>query len=209
MRILVVAATEMEIAETRSTIDTVDYLVTGVGVPNCIFQLQKKLFQNNYDLVIQAGIAGTFSDQFPLGKTVLVKKDQFADLGFYENQQMKTLFDAGFHKANQLPYKEGWLENNNPMIPGLPLPSAAAITVNTVTDDRNMIRAYKNKYEAGIESMEGAALHFVCIMENIDFLQIRSLSNWVGDRDKSNWKIKAAVTDLNFQLSSLLNSINK
>lgn len=207
MRILVVAATEMEIAETIATNDAVDFLVTGVGVPNCIYRLQKKLFQYNYDLVIQAGIAGTFSDQYPLGHTFLVKKDQFADLGFYENQQLKTLFDAGFQSPDGIPYSNGWLENNSALMDKVSLPMVNAITVNTVTDDRNIIKAYKTKYDAGIESMEGGAFHFVCLMEAVNFLQIRSLSNWVGDRDKSNWRIKAAVADLNRHLGTILNTI--
>lgn len=208
MRILVVAATEMEISETIGTLDTVDYLVTGVGVPGCIYHLQKKLIQQHYDLVIQAGIAGTLSDQFPLEQAVVVKKDQFADLGFYENSQMKSLFDAGFQSGDIFPYKNGWLENMNPLLDNLSLPIANAITVNTVTDDRNIIKAYKAKYEAGIESMEGAAFHFVCLLESVEFLQIRSLSNWVGDRDKSNWKIKTAVSKLNHHLKQIITSIN-
>jgi len=204
MRILVVAATEMEIAGISASFSDIDVLITGVGAPNCIYQLQKKLFQQQYELVIQAGIAGTFSDQYPLGQAVIVKRDQFADLGFYENQQIKTLFDAGFQAGNVYPFTNGWLENDSKYLQVLNLPKANAITVNTVTDDRGIIKAYKSKYDAGIESMEGAALHFVCLMESVEFLQLRTLSNWVGDRDKSNWKIKEAVTELNYQLSILL-----
>lgn len=208
MRILVVAATEMEISTTISSVDSIDYLITGVGVPNCIYQLQKKLMQQRYELVIQAGIAGTFTDQFPLGETVVVKKDLFADLGFYENQQMKSLFDAGFQSHDSHPYSKGWLENEHEILNRIKLHKANAITVNTVTDDRHIIKAYKNKFEAGIESMEGAAFHFVCLMEGVSFLQIRALSNWVGDRDKSNWKIKTAVENLNFHLKEIIASIN-
>jgi futalosine hydrolase len=207
MRILVVAATVMEITDTMATADELDYLITGVGVPNCIYQLQKKLFSHPYDLVIQAGIAGTLSDQYPLGQTVLVKRDQFADLGFYENQQLKSLFDAGFQSPDLAPYQKGWLQNDADILDRISLPKANAITVNTVTDDRNIIKAYKTKYEAGVESMEGAAFHFVCLQEGVNFLQLRSLSNWVGDRDKSNWKIKAAVEDLNRNLAGILKMI--
>ena len=208
MQILVVAATEMEISTTIASVGSIDYLITGVGVPNCLYHLQKKLMQQRYQLVIQAGIAGTFTDQFPLGQTVLVKKDMFADLGFYENQQMKSLFDAGFQSPDSHPYQKGWLTNEQALLNNILLPKANAITVNTVTDDRNIIKAYKAKYEAGIESMEGAAFHYVCLMEGVPFLQVRALSNWVGDRDKSNWKIKAAVENLNFHLKEIIASIN-
>ena len=55
------------------------------------------------------------------------------------------------------------------------------------------------------ETMEGAALHYVCLQQNLPFLQIRSISNEVGERDKSKWKIKEAVEDLNSELIKLLN----
>ena len=33
--------------------------------------------------------------------------------------------------------------------------------------------------------MEGAALHYACIMEHIPFIQLRAVSNFVGERDKN------------------------
>jgi len=59
-----------------------------------------------------------------------------------------------------------------------------------------------------VESMEGAALHFVCLMEKIPFLQIRAVSNVTGDRDKSRWKIPEAQHILHQTLSSLLQKLN-
>jgi len=70
-----------------------------------------------------------------------------------------------------------------------------------------MICKLKNKYLPVVESMEGAAFHFVCIMEKIRFIQIRGISNYVGERDKSKWKIEAAVNELNNQLINLINQI--
>ena len=57
---------------------------------------------------------------------------------------------------------------------------------------------------AEIESMEWAALHYVGLMEKIPFLQIRSLSNFAGERDKGKWKIKEAIASLNLELENIL-----
>ena len=54
--------------------------------------------------------------------------------------------------------------------------------------------------------MECAALHYVCLQQNVPFLQIRSVSNEVGERDKSKWKIKEAVENLNNELIKILNN---
>jgi len=64
-----------------------------------------------------------------------------------------------------------------------------------------------NEFDADIESMEGAALHYVCLQENIPFLQVRSVSNYVGERDKTKWKMKEAIHNLNTELSKLINRL--
>jgi futalosine hydrolase len=55
--------------------------------------------------------------------------------------------------------------------------------------------------------MEGAALHFVALQENIPFLQMRSLSNFVGERDKGNWVMDIAIANLNIELERTLSKL--
>jgi futalosine hydrolase len=59
MKVLVVSATKNEI-----TLEGIDHLVTGVGMVATAIELSKKLSENNYDLVINAGIAGSFNRSF-------------------------------------------------------------------------------------------------------------------------------------------------
>ena len=63
-------------------------------------------------------------------------------------------------------------------------------------------------FAADIESMEGAALHYVCLLQKVPFLQLRSISNKVGVRDKTKWKIKTAIDNLTMELNALLMIIN-
>jgi futalosine hydrolase len=85
MNSLIVSATKFEIEPSlKQNIDT-DILVTGVGIPSTVFHLTKRLLAKKYDLIIQAGVAGTFNDRFKLSEVVLVKEDAFADLGIEKN----------------------------------------------------------------------------------------------------------------------------
>ncbi len=206
MKILVVAATEMEIAPFMARNAIADVLITGVGVPACMYALTKRLFQNKYDFVLQAGIAGTFKDQYSLGQTFAVKTDLFADLGIQEKEQFFTLFEKGFANENILPNTNGRMENTSQNY--FSLKPVNAITINTVSDSIVQTELYKNKYVADIESMEGSALHYVCIQENIPFLQIRSISNFVGERAKTNWKMKEAIDSLNEHLIRIVQKLN-
>jgi futalosine hydrolase len=205
MTILVVAATEMEIAPFIAQNKQAEILITGVGAPACMYALTKKLLQHKYDLVIQAGIAGTFKNQFALGETYAVKTDLFADLGIQEGVNFYSLFDGGFLQPDVLPFTKGKLLNKSENNFGIK--QANAITINTVSDSLAQTELYKKKYDADIESMEGAAFHYVCIQENIPFLQLRSISNFVGERVKTNWKMKEAVDNLNQNLIRIINEI--
>lgn len=204
MQILVLAATEKEIAPFIAENGFTDHLITGVGVPACMYLLQKKLTEQKYDCVIQAGIAGSFSNDLAPGETVLVKKDVFADLGIFENGGLRSLFDTGFADQNEKPYKNGWLENEDILLDRFSTPKVAAVTVNMVTENKAIINEYKRLYDPVIETMEGAALHYICLSENISFLQLRSISNVVGERDKSKWTIAAAIQNLNNHLIQMV-----
>ena len=208
MNLLIVAATRFEIEPFLKEKNNAEILITGVGIPATIFNLTKKLLEKKFDLVIQAGIAGTFNDHFNLADTVLVKEDTFADLGIEENGKFKTLFETGFQDKNDFPYSEGWLVNNDSYLKKNKLPVAKGITVNTVSDNHLKNKSNKEKFGADIESMEGAAFHYVCLQQKINFLQLRSISNMAGERDKAKWKIKNAIENLNNDLLKIINEYN-
>lgn len=186
----------------------IDVLITGVGLTAATYNLQKQIQVKKPDLVIQAGIGGSFDKRLAMGTVVAVKKDTIADLGVIEKKQFQSVFDMGFAMPNQFPYKKGWLVN-----PGLhllkrnSLKKVTAISVNQVTSSSKMAGLYEEKYQPMVESMEGAALHYVCLMENIPFLQLRSISNYIGERNKKKWEVKKAVSHLNNELIRLLNSL--
>ena len=205
MKILVVAATNMEIAPFTDQNTSADILVTGVGAPATMYALTRALQQKKYDFVMQAGIAGTFKNGFAPGETFAVKSDVFADLGIHERDEFFTLFDKGFANADESPYSAGRLENTSDEYFSLPV--AHAITINTITDKYAQTSILIKKYDPDIESMEGAAFHYVCISEGVKFLQLRSISNFVGERIKTNWKMKESISSLNENLKRIIKQL--
>lgn len=216
MPILLIAATSTEILPIIQELKNknnylykhqIEVLITAVGQATTTYLLCKKLQTKAFDLVIQAGIAGTFTDAIKLGETVLVKQDCFADLGIEEDGNFNTIFDAGFSAKNEFPFTDGWLLNNHPLLNTGFLPVVKAVTVNKVSDRKIQKQQLLHKFSAQIESMEGAALHYVCLQEKIPFIQIRNISNEVGDRDKNNWKIIEAINNLNEALQKMLQQL--
>src|SRR4029079_19122905 len=78
------------------------------------------------------------------------------------------------------------------------------VTVNEISTNKKRIVYYREQLNDSVESMEGAALHYVALQEKIPFLQMRSLSNFVGERDKSKWVMDIAIANLNIELKRIL-----
>jgi futalosine hydrolase len=210
MQILLIAATPGEIELFINTYPNVDILVTGVGTPATIYNLQKKLQQSEYDFIIQAGIAGSFSNDLNLAETVLVKQDTFGDIGAEEKRVYTPFFTSGLINGREFPYADSWLINRSDgLLKNITLKWVKGITVNKVSDSFLQKLQLIDAFEPQVETMEGAAMHYVCLQENIPFVQIRSISNYVGDRDKQKWKIHAAFENLNTELTSLIQELSK
>ncbi|MCW3092433.1 MAG: futalosine hydrolase [Ferruginibacter sp.] len=209
MRILVVAATNFEIQSFTADNKHIEILITGVGIPAVMYHLQKKLLQNSFELVIQAGIAGTFTDQIALGEVVLVKQDTFADIGMEEKERFTSIFQSGFADKDAFPFRDGWLNNHSSIFDNSLLSAVKAITVNKVSDSTLQKQQAIKAFAPEIESMEGAALHYICLQENIPFVQLRSVSNLIGERDKSKWKLKEAISNLEKELRILIETVTK
>lgn len=174
----------------------VEILIAGVGGISTVYFLTRLLQQKKYDLAINIGIAGSFNCKLKIGEVVCVKEDCFADLGVEDGGQFLTLFESKLLKDDVYPFKGGMLRPYYD-IPGLPgLPLVKGITVNTVSGTNSTIQKLKGKFSSDIETMEGAAFFYVCLLEGIQCMQIRSVSNYVEIRDKGKWNIPLAVENL-------------
>ena len=199
MKVLITAATAMELERIKNeTIhnDGVEiiFCVTGVGAVSTVFNLLEILHKEKFDLVIQVGIAGSFDKQLALGDTLAVEKELLYEMGVFENNHYKTVFEMGLIDGDKKPFTSSTLINPHTVLLDLTgLKKAMAITNNEISTSVTKIKLYNEKYGAEIESMEGGAFHYVAIMKSISFIQLRGISNYVGDRDKNNWKIKEAI----------------
>jgi futalosine hydrolase len=198
-RILITAATQQEIQPFLLSSPRHDVVITGVGIHAAVYEITHKLLHHHYDLVIQAGVAGVFAQSnLQQGAVVFVGQDAFGDAGLFHNGEFESLRQLGLQKGKE------WLVNQHPVLQNEQLVKAKAITVNTLCSDEAWINALYQKWQPDIETMEGAALHYVCGKREIRYLQVRAISNQVGDRNKNNWQLEPAITNLNNTLKALL-----
>lgn len=223
MKILVIAATEAEIALSVKHIGAtqeggkgwfaaindhnIHFAVTGVGMTATAYHLTKLMTTEVYDLVLQVGVAGSFDMDLQLGTVVFVKTDRFGDLGAEDHEKYIDVFEMGLVQESESPFTNRLLPNTYEKELKIDLPGVYALTKNTVSGNGFSIAMLRDKYSCDIESMEGAAFHYVCTIERVKFAQIRAISNYVEPRNKGNWQLGAAIERINSWLISYLSII--
>ncbi len=218
MKILIVSATQFEVKPlldflgiamptigiNNANIDFEDkdikVLITGVGMVNTAFMMGRYI-NSLYDMVINVGVCGAFDKQLELGQLVRVTSDVLSEMGAEDGEEFLT-----YDQLN-LPGEHMFSENytiSNSLIDSLK--KVKGITVNTVHGNEVNIEKVYQLYHPDIESMEGAAFFAGCVRTDNDFLQIRSISNYVEKRDKSKWQMPLAIKNLNDFLINFINS---
>ncbi len=220
MHVVITAATTGEWMPCFSDIDKrftecndkfkVHFHQSGVGMLATTFSLTKLVFEDKPDLIIQAGLAGCFDEDVALGKVLLIDTDIAADIGVEENGKWKDLFNLKLERSNYPPFKKKMLPNPNiEDLNLLKMETARGITVNEITTRKERIKQLQKKYNPLTESMEGAALHYVCRSMKIPFLQMRVISNYIGERDKTKWMLGDAIQNLNKALLQYIDKLYK
>ncbi len=216
MNCLVVAATAIEIKpfleqmghpSWSTKMPATDVLISGIGLTATTYSLSGQVRIKRPDLVIQAGVGGCFDPSIPLGTVLAIKQEAIADQSVIELNQLRTLFDLQLVPQDQYPYQKGWLLNKTDVLKKTRLKKVKGISVNEITTSRQKVRFYQETFDPVVESMEGAALHYVCLMEKIPFIQLRSVSNYIAERNKKNWNMKESILNLNQALIKLLASL--
>ena len=213
----------------------VDLLITGVGIAAAAFQTGRHLTLKKYDLAINAGIAGSFAPDPGPGTVVRVIEDCFAEFGVEEGIRFVAPFTAGLADPDTLPFSGGRLipsvfrisgqetgaggpaggiaipETGERHATGLStldrLPGVKGTTTFTIRTRPSAIRQVMAYTGAAVETMEGAAFFYATISSGIPGIQIRAISNIVGERDHSKWKTALAIQNLYETLTNFLTEL--
>ena len=192
MKILLVVATVSEIQQEKFYSN--DLLITGVGMLNTAIAITKKLSVENYDLVINLGIAGSFKRSIKIGDVVEVVEENISEIGYEDKNEIIEFTDFSlktvFRNHSRTDMKQ-----------------VKSITVNTVHGNEKSIENIVRRLNPDIENMEGAAVFKVCEEFNVPCIQVRAISNYVEKRNKESWNIPFAIQNLNVELEKIISNL--
>ena len=210
MQIAIVSATDFE----QNLFDfnalqkqhSIKFYTHGIGLMLSTFHLSE-IVKSKPDLIIQCGLAGTYQNHLKIGETVIVENEILGDTGAQDHKDQLDLFDMQFMNANEFPFSNRMLKNEYVTHLNTSLKKVTGLTVNLSSGNASTIELRKKKYNADIETMEGAVLHYVCLQKEIPFIQFRAISNLVEPRNKDNWKIKEAIESYTLAITEFIHQI--
>ena len=226
MRILLVAATAAEIGPVTAGLrregdsgprtthyvaagHDVDALVSGVGMVATATWCTRALCTERYDLALNLGVCGSFDRSLTPGTTVHVVSDRLAELGAEDDEAFLSIHEMHLLDENEPPFVNGMLLNQAPPISATlsSLPAVSGITVNTVHGRDQSIAAVTGRFAPQVESMEGAAFMYACLVHGQRFAQVRAVSNVVERRNREAWKLSEAVESLGSTVLRMLSEL--
>jgi futalosine hydrolase len=184
---LVCVSTDLEGALLRPEVPVI---VTGVGAVNAAYALTNFLARETVQQILVCGIGGAYPHSgLSIGDVACAASECYGDLGANSPGGFLDMESLGFPIVTRDP----------PLYNTLPLQifpegfRVPFVTVNTCTGTDADAAALHARTGGAIENMEGAAIAHVGALSNIPVGEIRGVSNLVGRRDRSTWRVKEAA----------------
>jgi futalosine hydrolase len=186
--VLVVCAVAHELAALARR-DGVDVVAVGVGPVEAALGTARALAQRPYRAAINAGIGGGFRDRCSVGDVVVVTREEYVELGLEDGSSFPLPGDAQLERVVEA--DAGLIA---PFVGGIaPAILGRGITSATVTSTDARARLLSVRYRADVESMEGFAVLRAARVAGVPAIEIRGISNLVGDRASNGWNFAAGA----------------
>lgn len=183
-----------------TTAIVIDVIAAGVGPASAAASTAAALARAAapYSLVISAGIGGGFPGRADIGSLVLASSILTADLGAETPEGFIIVDELGFGSA-RVQVSEAWNERLLRAMSAekLPVSVAPAITVSSATGSAATAELRARLVPgAASEGMEGYGVAIAAAQQGIPVTELRAISNAVGPRDRSAWRIGDALQAL-------------
>jgi futalosine hydrolase len=181
--------------------DGVQVLAIGVGPVEAAISIAHALAQQRYKLVVNAGIAGAFEGAARVGDGVVVASER---LELDREDGTPIVLPGGDRMADTCEVSDALLASK---LEAAGFPSLRGITVSRVTTTETTAARLAG-LGAQVESMEGFAVMRAAECAGIHALELRGISNRVGDPARSGWDFNAGTAGLQRVLSALFHILD-
>lgn len=201
MGVLIVVATRLE-AEGLPKLPDARVVVSGIGAVNAALAAQSAMLESRPSVALSLGIAGAYpSSGLAIDDVCVSSQMVFAGLGAMGESGFLSLEELGFpllerdgervYNALRADPRSGAFAS----VTGAKL--GPILTLESVSGSLEMARELESRVPGALaEGMEGAGVALAAARLGVGCLEIRSISNMVGPRDRSGWRIPTALEAL-------------
>ncbi|GAC1409410.1 MAG: futalosine hydrolase [Candidatus Velthaea sp.] len=202
--ILVVCAVAQELAAFK-TRPNVEVVAVGVGPVEAAIGSARALAQAPYRFAINAGIGGGFRARAAIGDAVAVTQAYFADLGLEGGGTLNL--PGGVTLADRIAGDRDLLEWYGSAIPHGR--RGVGVTSATITTSDARAAELDARFLPSTEAMEGFAVLRAAKLAGIPAIELRGVSNYVGNRAASEWNFRAGASAVVAALEGLLDVVER
>lgn len=199
-------------------------IATGPGVVNTAHALTVVLEKTKAALIIQTGCAGAFKNAgIKKGDIGIATCEIDIHTGIESDKNHREIPSPlpfpivsknNTEITNTFPTDQKMSENafnilSDNMGRDQKIRLAPFVTVSTITATDNRAGILYEAFMPCMESMEGASAAHIAFLYDIPFIEIRSASNIVGKRDKSQWDLPLAFKNSNLAVLEFINGMGE
>lgn len=208
----------------RASIDSIPFClgITGIGTVNTASRLTRFIERTDPGLIIQMGIAGAFRKSgLGIGDVAVADREVYIHAGVENPASSGPLDPLPFplvqgqeETCRGVFYPDPDLSKTvrktaESVFSGteVKVQKGPFITVSTITASRETERLLYNLFAPLAESMEGSAAAQTANLYHIPFAQLRSVSNFVGVRDKTRWDVPGACQNVCLACTEVIRAV--
>lgn len=188
----------------------VDIVVGGVGpaaaaAATATAAAYRTAERRPYALVVSAGVAGGFAPVAPVCSAVLADTVLAADLGATTADGFSDVTELGFGTVRHTPPPAAVrLAADTLRTAGVTVAVGPVLTVSTVTGTAARAAELARRHPGALaEAMEGFGVAEAAARHRLPMLELRTVSNPVGPRDRGAWRISEALLALQEAFAAL------
>jgi futalosine hydrolase len=183
--------------------DGVHVVAVGVGPVEAAIGTARALTAQPYRLTVNAGIGGAFTDRASVGAVVAVTDERYVELGREDRAALSL--PGGLQLETACAADPLVLERYRSSAPAVRF--GPGITSATITTTAARAAALDVLYRPAVESMEGFAVLRASMLAGVPAVELRGISNIVGDRATSGWDFRAGSAAVVRALDGLLDVV--
>lgn len=181
----------------------IDFCETGYTAFETAFNMANALNGSSYHLVLFVGLANSLNKIMKVGQALNVINDVPYKIGIENESEFQDAYQLNYLDKTKAPHQRGGFINMSSSYFNvfLPFMKTASLSTNILGGNENTLNEKISRYPIHIETLNGIAFQYACLLKRIPFYQIRVVEKNLILKTENK---ALALTNLNKELKNII-----